>query len=53
MTEKNVVTQQEQEHEPHVVKQGKRKTCMRHCKRFWWAYLIVFLCAVILIVCLM
>lgn len=32
---------------------GKRKSCMRHCAKFWWAYLIGFICAVVLIVCLM
>jgi hypothetical protein len=34
------------------VKRGKRQTCMRHCKRFWWIYLIVFLAIVVLVVCL-
>nr|XP_036585613.1 uncharacterized protein CTRU02_04474 [Colletotrichum truncatum]KAF6795664.1 hypothetical protein CTRU02_04474 [Colletotrichum truncatum] len=31
---------------------GKRKSCMRHCAKFWWAYLIGFIAAVVLIVCL-
>ncbi|KAF6844747.1 hypothetical protein CMUS01_00813 [Colletotrichum musicola] len=31
---------------------GKRKSCMRHCAKFWWAYLVGFICAVVLIVCL-
>ena len=35
------------------VKPKKRQTCMRHCKRFWWIYLIVFICIVVLVVCLM
>ena len=34
------------------VKPKKRQTCMRHCKRFWWIYLIVFICIVVLVVCL-
>ncbi|KAI9171562.1 hypothetical protein HJFPF1_01048 [Paramyrothecium foliicola] len=34
------------------VKPKKRQTCMRHCKRFWWIYLIVFICVVVLVVCL-
>lgn len=34
------------------VKPKKRQTCMRHCKRFWWIYLIVFVCVVVLVVCL-
>lgn len=42
----------EQRNEVAPVKQGKRKTCMRHCKRFWWAYLIAFVCIVVLVVCL-
>ncbi|KAF9880003.1 hypothetical protein CkaCkLH20_02814 [Colletotrichum karsti] len=33
-------------------RRGKRKTCMRHCAKFWWAYLIAFICFVVLIVCL-
>ncbi|OLN88809.1 hypothetical protein CCHL11_01922 [Colletotrichum chlorophyti] len=31
---------------------GKRKTCMRHCKRFWWLYLIITCLAILLIVLL-
>lgn len=33
-------------------KQSKKRTCARHCKRFWWIYLIVFCCVVVLVVCL-
>ncbi|GKT54877.1 hypothetical protein ColTof4_08264 [Colletotrichum tofieldiae] len=31
---------------------GKRKTCMRHCARFWWIYLIGTIAAILLIVLL-
>lgn len=31
---------------------GKRKTCMRHCARFWWIYLIGTIVAILLIVLL-
>lgn len=34
------------------VKRGKRQTCARHCKRFWWIHLIIFLCITVLVVCL-
>jgi hypothetical protein len=43
----------EQRNEVAPVKKGKRKSCMRHCKRFWWAYLIAFVLIVVLVVCLM
>lgn len=49
MSDKAAATQSEQP----VPKQGKRKTCMRHCKRFWWAYLLLFISIVVLVVCLM
>jgi competence protein ComGC len=42
----------EQRNEVAPVKKGKRKSCMRHCKRFWWAYLIAFVLIVVLVVCL-
>jgi hypothetical protein len=35
-----------------AVKPKKSKTCMRHCKRFWWVYLIAFIAIVVLVVCL-
>lgn len=31
---------------------GKKRACVTHCKRFWWAYLIAFICIVVLVVCL-
>lgn len=34
------------------VKVGKKHKLKRHCKRFWWIHLIIFLCLVILGVCL-
>lgn len=30
----------------------KKRKCAQHCKRFWWAYLIAFICIVVLVVCL-
>jgi hypothetical protein len=33
------------------LKRGKRGTCARHCKRFWWVHLIIFIViAVVLLV---
>ncbi|KAK7416043.1 hypothetical protein QQX98_005494 [Neonectria punicea] len=46
MSEKPEYTQTEG---PAVVK-TKKRTCARHCKRFWWIYLIVFLVLVAIIV---
>ncbi|KAH7197368.1 uncharacterized protein B0J16DRAFT_17859 [Fusarium flagelliforme] len=43
MSEKNEVTQTENGVQP------KNRTCARHCKRFWWVYLIV-LCVITVIV---
>ncbi|KAK0392621.1 hypothetical protein NLU13_2116 [Sarocladium strictum] len=51
MSDKGAVSV-EQRNEVAPVKQGKRQSCMRHCKRFWWAHLIVFICIVVLVVCL-
>lgn len=31
---------------------GKKRGCVAHCKRFWWAHLIGFICIVVLVVCL-
>lgn len=31
----------------------KRRGCIGHCLRFWWAYLAGFIAIVILVVCLM
>ncbi|OIW35653.1 hypothetical protein CONLIGDRAFT_66848 [Coniochaeta ligniaria NRRL 30616] len=44
---KPTVSERETEVQPR--KGGKVK---RHCLRFWWAYLIAFVCIVILVVCL-
>jgi hypothetical protein len=35
-----------------VQRRSKRRKCGAHCKRFWWAYLIVLACVVVLVVCL-
>lgn len=51
MSDKYVVTPEE--HHVPAAKQGKGKSCMRHCKRFWWAYLCLFIVIVVLAVCLM
>lgn len=47
MTEKDMNSQVEV-----APRRGKRHSCARHCKRFWWLYLIVFICIVVLVVCL-
>lgn len=49
MTDKGSVSPVEQ---PVRVKEKKNKTCMRHCKKFWWAYLCLFIVIVVLAVCL-
>jgi cell division septal protein FtsQ len=38
------------EHETSPSRNGTKKK--RHCKRFWWVYLVVFVAVVILVVCL-
>lgn len=35
-----------------VAKASKKRRCAAHCKRFWWAHLIVFCAVVVLVVCL-
>lgn len=30
----------------------RKRRCMGHCKRFWWAYLLALICIVVLVVCL-
>ncbi|KAI1045927.1 hypothetical protein LB505_007984 [Fusarium chuoi] len=45
MSEKNEVTQTEN----GTVPRSKKRTCARHCKRFWWVYLII-LCVIVVIV---
>ncbi|KAF5248469.1 hypothetical protein FANTH_5870 [Fusarium anthophilum] len=45
MSEKNEVTQTEN----GTVPRSKKRTCARHCKRFWWVYLII-LCIIVVIV---
>lgn len=36
----------------NVAGRGKKRTCARHCKRFWWLYVIVFIIIVVLVVVL-
>jgi flagellar basal body-associated protein FliL len=43
---------QQQDTEFRAAKPSKKRRCMAHCKRFWWIYLIVFICVVVLVVCL-
>ncbi|EEY18703.1 conserved hypothetical protein [Verticillium alfalfae VaMs.102] len=40
------------QHEQPIEKRGKRKSCMRHCAKFWWIYLLAFIAIVVLAVCL-
>ncbi|KAG7121221.1 hypothetical protein HYQ44_004101 [Verticillium longisporum] len=40
------------QHEQLIEKRGKRKSCMRHCAKFWWIYLLAFIAIVVLVVCL-
>ncbi|KAM0276114.1 hypothetical protein ACHAQH_007088 [Verticillium albo-atrum] len=40
------------QHEQPIEKRGKRKSCMRHCAKFWWIYLLAFIAIVVLVVCL-
>lgn len=47
-----VETRESREGTPPVQK-NKKKGCMRHCKRFWWIYLIVAILVIVLAVCLM
>ncbi len=35
-----------------VDKKPRRRGCIGHCLKFWWAYLITFIAVVILVVCL-
>ncbi|RFU75276.1 hypothetical protein TARUN_6960 [Trichoderma arundinaceum] len=35
-----------------TTKPSKKRTCLQHLKRFWWAYLLVLICIVVLVVCL-
>ncbi|KAH6608711.1 hypothetical protein Trco_002057 [Trichoderma cornu-damae] len=51
-TEGAEVTQTESRtYQPLEAKSGKR-SCLHHLKRFWWAYLLVFICIVVLVVTL-
>lgn len=50
MSEEGKPAAQEQETEMRTAKGGKVK---RHCFRFWWAYLIAFICIVVIVVCCM
>ncbi|KAF4462498.1 hypothetical protein FALBO_10689 [Fusarium albosuccineum] len=46
MSEKQEVTQTER----GPVRGSKKRSCARHCKRFWWIHLIVLCCIVVLVV---
>lgn len=41
-----------QDHGVTPVKPTKKRRCMAHCKRFWWAYLIALICITVLVTCL-
>ncbi|KAF4984195.1 hypothetical protein FZEAL_593 [Fusarium zealandicum] len=47
MSEKHDLTQTEN---GPAARPAKKRTCARHCKRFWWIYLIVLCCIVVLVV---
>lgn len=47
MSDKAEYTQQE-----GTARRSKRRSCANHCKRFWWLHLIIFICIVVLVVCL-
>ena len=67
MSDKNAIAQSESgavveknevepdHHNGNVVpaRSGKRHTLARHCKRFWWLHLIIFICITLLVVLLM
>ena len=36
-----------------VEKTPRKRGCVGHCLKFWWAYLIGFIVFVVLLVCLM
>ncbi len=36
-----------------VEKTPRKRGCVGHCLKFWWAYLIGFVLVVVLVVCLM
>ncbi|KAL7815348.1 hypothetical protein V8C44DRAFT_356541 [Trichoderma aethiopicum] len=46
------ISQTESRTYPAAAPTTKKKSIGRHCKRFWWAYLIVLICIVVLVVCL-
>ncbi|KAL7935274.1 hypothetical protein V8C35DRAFT_299020 [Trichoderma chlorosporum] len=47
------VTQTESRaYQPAAAATTKKGGFVRHLKRFWWAYLLVFICGVVLVVCL-
>ncbi|KAF7550055.1 hypothetical protein G7Z17_g5970 [Cylindrodendrum hubeiense] len=46
MSDKVEVTQ----YEEIPVKLGKRKRCLLHLRKFWWAYLIGLICVIVLVV---
>lgn len=47
MSDKGEVVEYEQETSP-----PKRQRVKRHCVRWWWVHLLVFICIVVLVVCL-
>ncbi len=36
----------------NVAEKPRRRGCIGHCLKFWWAYLIAFIIFVVLVVCL-
>ena len=34
-----------------VSEKPRRRGCATHCLKFWWAYLIVFVCITVLAIC--
>lgn len=47
---KQEVNQYENGNGAVYTKSSKKRACARHCKRFWWVHLIIFLISVVLIV---
>jgi len=41
-----------QQSEQAPIKSSKKRTCARHCKRFWWLYLIISIIIIVLVVVL-
>ena len=47
---KQEVNQYENGNGAAYTKGSKKRACARHCKRFWWVHLIIFLIGIVLIV---